>query len=425
MPLPFIVAGVWAGAAYLAHKSQKEVQESIEYCNHVWDQVEQVSSESKQLAEYTYNELCNSAERLDDLRQDVYYGTLNDFVSNFNQIRNKPVELAGLDYLPAILNNTQVTTYNAKDHEIHRSDAFASPLLAGGVAVAFGAIGGGIMFAQGKMKKAQVEGQIDEAETTLAKVKAEAEQVQNKCSEMEYSKSRLDLYYRTFSQLQKLVERTTGQLQYIIQTEGSDYRFYSQEVREQLMTMGNFAKVLRDFSKEDIIDYEGNILRSSEIKFDECRNLLKMEGYDVDEEESDGECLYVGLVNTLDRYWLTYDKSTKVRGVPQEYFNYAWLVTGVCGNKLQLFYDGISIVVMIEDVFTLSADDICQEEKVIVGISSSARQYWSVQTCECYDIPSGFYEWDWEVEQEIDNGYLIISSHGMSIYIKPEDVYRR
>ena len=50
MPLPFIVGGVWAGAAYLAHKSQKEVKQKIDEHNKIWDRIENISNSSKALA---------------------------------------------------------------------------------------------------------------------------------------------------------------------------------------------------------------------------------------------------------------------------------------------------------------------------------------------------------------------------------------
>ena len=358
MPLPFIVGGVWAGAAYLAHKSQKEVKQKIDEHNKIWDRIENISNSSKALAERTYDNYKNSVIDLDNLREDVFYGTLTDFIDIINKIKHIELE-NDLKCLPVISNETNIAQYNASNHTVKRSNAFASPILATGVAVAFGAIGGGLMFAQGKMKKAQIEGKIDEANTVLAKVRSESEQVKLRCEQLNYTASRLDMFYNVFQTLTKLLDRGIGQLQNIIQTEGTDYRYYSTETREQIMTITNLAKLLRDFVKEDIVDYEGDITYESENRFDECVNLLQDNGYETNDYYDDDCYEYylpeigdtVGIVNSIKRYWHTYDKSSKVHNVPSNYFTYNWKIIGKSNNKYMLEYNGLKIVLMQEEIY--------------------------------------------------------------------------
>ena len=76
MPLPFILAAAaWGGAAYLAQKSQKEVQNRIMECNQIWDEIENISDNTKILAETTYDNYVDSVLQLDKLREDIFYGT--------------------------------------------------------------------------------------------------------------------------------------------------------------------------------------------------------------------------------------------------------------------------------------------------------------------------------------------------------------
>lgn len=371
MPLPFILAA-WGGAAYLAQKSQKEVQNKIMECNQIWDEIENISENTKILAETTYDNYVDSVLQLDKLREDIFYGTLTNFVETLNKIRNA-IELSDDLYcLPVVSNDTVITQYSASEHKIHRSDAFASPILAGGIAVAFGAIGGGLMFVQGKMKKAQIEGQIDEANTVLSKVKSEAEQVKYKCDQMDYAASRLDLFYNTFCTLEELVTAGINEMNYIIQTEGTDYRFYSVESREQIMTISNLAKLLRDFVKDDIVDYDGEITYDAESRYDECVGLLQANGYDVDDYDYDNDdndddydyysytrYLKIGdmvkIHRSISRYWLSYDKSTKVKNMPDRYYNYSWEVVEISNdrNKYLLFANGETIVLAKDDIYGL------------------------------------------------------------------------
>lgn len=374
MPLPFILAAAaWGGAAYMAQKSQKEVQNKIMECNQIWDEIENISDNTKILAETTYDNYVDSVLQLDKLREDIFYGTLTNFVETLNKIRNA-IELSDDLYcLPVVSNDTVITQYSASEHKIHRSDAFASPILAGGIAVAFGAIGGGLMFVQGKMKKAQIEGQIDEANTVLSKVKSEAEQVKYKCDQMDYAASRLDLFYNTFCTLEELVTAGINEMNSIIQTEGTDYRFYSVESREQIMTISNLAKLLRDFVKDDIVDYDGEITYDAESRYEECVGLLQANGYDVDDYDNNDYDEYeddydyynytrylkigdmVKIHRSISRYWLSYDKSTKVKNMPDRYYNYSWEVVEISNdrNKYLLVANGETIVLAKDDIYGL------------------------------------------------------------------------
>ncbi len=275
MPIPLLVAAVWGTAAYVGCKSQKEVQEKKEEYNKICSQIETETNSMKNLAENTYNSYSVAVSNLDTLRRDTFNGPLTDFVNTFNQIKNKVNLNDDLNYLPEIRNDFQIDKYSAEENYIHRSDAFASPLLAGGVAVAFGAIGGGLMFIQGKMKKAQIMGKIDEANTKLCEVHAEAEKVKLRCTELEYNRKQLELYHNTFSTLGKIVEKGNQNLKQIINKKGTDYNNYSKKTQADIRSISNLAKLMRDFVKEDIIDEQGDICSAAQQRFEDCKNELQ------------------------------------------------------------------------------------------------------------------------------------------------------
>ena len=388
MPLPFLIVGaVWAGAAVAANKSQKQVKNKVEECNHIWDEIEKISNSSKNLAEARYNNYCWSVERIDKLRENIFHGTITGFVDAINKIENtRDLELSDdLKSLPIISNNTNVTKYSASEHQVNRSNAFASPVLATGVAVAFGAIGGGIMFAEGKIKKAKIQGEIDKANTELSKVKSEAEKVRYRCSQLDNASSKLNLYHKTFSELNKLASSGVQHINYIIETEGSDYRMYSVETRKELMAIIKLNKLLRAFVKENIVDYKGDIRRDTENRHKECVKLLQETDKNfLGNKKDNTSSSYEGsrycndslstvtkkhTVNSnshnavsmigdkvkirqgVKRFWSNFDRSSRVGNVPKEFFNYTWLIVGSVGDKYEIRHRDTKIVLMSDDIY--------------------------------------------------------------------------
>ncbi len=274
MPIPLIVAGVWGAAAYAGCKSQKEAKQKTEEYNSICYQIETETNEIQSLANETYESYRNAISRIDTLKSEVYYGSLTEFVNSFNQIKNKIHLQDDLKALPVICSNFKLDNYSAENNYIKRSAVFASPVLAGGVAVMFGAIGGGLMFLQGKMKTAQINGKIDEANTILSQVMAKGEEVKLRCTQITYNKKQLELYYNTFSQLNVLVINGNKQIQRIISKYGNDYSTYSDKTQANLRSIANLAHLMRDFVKEDIINNNGDIYHSAKERFENCQNLL-------------------------------------------------------------------------------------------------------------------------------------------------------
>ena len=44
-------------------------------CNQIWDEIENISDNTKILAETTYDNYVDSVLQLDKLREDIFYGT--------------------------------------------------------------------------------------------------------------------------------------------------------------------------------------------------------------------------------------------------------------------------------------------------------------------------------------------------------------